>query len=71
MNNLSSYCGLVDAKIRGSDKDLSVVTALCFFNLVSNATYIISRKCKISLNCKFETFEKKLSIFNVFKKKPR
>ena len=24
MNNLSSYCGLVDAKIRGSDKDLPV-----------------------------------------------
>ena len=22
MNNLSSYCGLVDAKIRASDKDL-------------------------------------------------
>ena len=24
MNNLSSYCGLVDAKIRPSDKDLPV-----------------------------------------------
>ena len=24
MNKLSSYCGLVDAKIRASDKDLSV-----------------------------------------------
>ena len=24
MNNLSSYCGLVDAKIRASDKDLLV-----------------------------------------------
>ena len=24
MNNLSSYCGLVDAKIRSSDKDLPV-----------------------------------------------
>ena len=24
MNNLSSYCGLVDAKIRTSDKDLPV-----------------------------------------------
>ena len=24
MNNLSSYCGLVDAKIRASDKDLPV-----------------------------------------------
>ena len=25
MNNQSSYCGLVDAKIRGSDKDLPVL----------------------------------------------
>ena len=24
MNNMSSYCGLVDAKIRASDKDLPV-----------------------------------------------
>ena len=24
MNNLSSYCGLVDVKIRASDKDLPV-----------------------------------------------
>ena len=24
MNNLSSYCGLVDAKIRASDKDLPI-----------------------------------------------
>ena len=26
MNNLSSYCGLVDAKIRPSDKDLPVLS---------------------------------------------
>ena len=26
MNNLKSYCGLVDAKIRASDKDLPVST---------------------------------------------
>ena len=28
MNNLSSYCGLVDAKIRASDKDLPVKTKI-------------------------------------------
>ena len=28
MNNLSSYCGLVDAKIRASDKDLPVLSGL-------------------------------------------
>ena len=27
MNNLLSYCGLVDAKIRASDKDLPVLTS--------------------------------------------
>jgi hypothetical protein len=27
MNNLSSYCGLVDAKKRASDKDLPVLKA--------------------------------------------
>ena len=34
MNNLSSYCGLVDAKIRASDKDLPVKQ---IFNLHSVA----------------------------------
>ena len=28
MNNLSSYCGLVDVKIRASDKDLPVLMQL-------------------------------------------
>ena len=28
MNNLSSYCGLVDTKIRASDKDLPVKNKL-------------------------------------------
>ena len=28
MNNLSSYCGLVDARIRASDKDLPVTCVL-------------------------------------------
>ena len=27
MNNLSSYCGLVDEKIRASDKDLPVMAS--------------------------------------------
>ena len=28
-NNLSSYCGLADAKIRASDKDLPVIPGKC------------------------------------------
>ena len=28
MNNLSSYCGFVDAKIRASDKDLPVLASI-------------------------------------------
>ena len=31
MNNLSSYCGLVDAKIRASDKDLPVTLIILNF----------------------------------------
>ena len=31
MNNLPSYCGLVDAKIRASDKDLPVQRFAGFF----------------------------------------
>ena len=30
MNNLSSYCALVDAKIRASDKDLPVLSTFFF-----------------------------------------
>ena len=36
MNNLSSYFGLVDAKIRASDKDLHV---LALFKLYSTIVY--------------------------------
>ena len=32
MNNLSSYCVLVDAKIRASDKDLPVIFAIELLN---------------------------------------
>ena len=34
MNNLSSYCGLVDAKIRASDKDLPVKMEMKSFVLM-------------------------------------
>ena len=34
MNNLSSYCGLVDAKIGASDKDLPVPGARFFADFV-------------------------------------
>ena len=32
MNNLLSYCGLIDAKIRASDKDLPVGSHFCHFD---------------------------------------
>ena len=38
MNNLSSYCGLVDAKIRASDKDLPVRTGHSKYEKVFNAS---------------------------------
>ena len=52
MKNLLSYCGLVDAKIRASDKDLPVnIIFLSIFGLTFDQ---ISRKggqvCKFSLD---------------------
>ena len=37
MNNLPSYCGLVDAKIRASDKDLPVSTSTLDNSYKNNA----------------------------------
>ena len=37
MNNMSSYCGLVEAKIRASDKDLPVPATL-----MHHSSYLIS-----------------------------
>jgi hypothetical protein len=37
MNNLLSYCGLIDAKIRASDKDLPVTIAPNFWGLLRKA----------------------------------
>ena len=36
MNNLSSYCGLLDAKIRASDKDLPVTRKLFSKQFIKN-----------------------------------
>ena len=38
MNNLSSYCGLVDAKIRASDKDLPVIGPSSIYNMTLLST---------------------------------
>ena len=38
MNNLLSYCGLVDAKIRASDKDLPVKDSILDF--AGNVSYV-------------------------------
>ena len=44
MNNLSSYCGLVDAKIKASDKDLLVIQArhhkVFGFNVLCNTVVL-------------------------------
>ena len=40
MNNLLSYCGLVDAKIRASDKDLPVCTP----KQKRNETFVLKQK---------------------------
>ena len=42
MNNLLSYCGLVDARIRASDKDLTV------YLLVKNCCHLVGIKNQLS-----------------------
>ena len=44
MNNLLSYCGLVDAKIRASDIDLPVCTMKRFLNYIHNREKLDSPK---------------------------
>ena len=41
MNNLSSYCGLADAKIRASDKDLPVPLNLTGQNFQNHSDYLM------------------------------
>ena len=45
MNNLSSYCVLVDAKIRASDKDLPVSFVLDFYLYNKSLDIITHSKC--------------------------
>ena len=58
MNNLLSYCGLIDGKIRASDKDLPVVLNFCQANINNSAlqvglnTVLIQIKNFISGACK-------------------
>ena len=69
MNNLSSYSGLVDAKIRASDKDLPVtvklkselilIKFLYFINVIADTkpiwfTQKILSKCEPQKEAKFE-----------------
>ena len=49
MNNLSSYCGLVDAKIRASDKDLPVQVNLCQkLSFLNQFTHNMTRYCSLN-----------------------
>ena len=47
MNNLSSYCGLVDAKIGASDKDLPVPRCPCLTNFGPIFIHTIVSLCKL------------------------
>jgi hypothetical protein len=56
MNNLSSYCGLVDAEIRASDKDLPVPFLAHFHTISANLCSNFGAT---------QTFYKKSSLVNV------
>ena len=49
MNTLMSYCGLIDAKIRASDKDLPVPNPLFKGGLISEVTLKCAKT--LPLNC--------------------
>ena len=51
MNNLSSYCGLVDAKIRASGKDLPVLRKYLFIPTYRLCAKSTQRRetCKITV----------------------
>ena len=61
MNNLSSYCGLVDAKIRASDKDLPVLLSTynkhtSDLNVVKVRTFWEGHKILRYLHCRFDLY---------------
>ena len=62
MNNMSSYCGLVDAKIRASDKDLPVLCILTFLNTSYLTDEFIGFTLKMESVCKSTIFGKKMMV---------
>ena len=59
MNNLLSYCGLIDAKIRASDKDLpviDVVERLCLGVELKSPLQLKSEKLKKTRVINFQNF---------------
>ena len=48
MNNLLSYCGLTDARMRASEKDLPVITEFIPFRLPVSNGYQIVKLCSSS-----------------------
>ena len=59
MNNLLSYCGLVDAKIRASDKDLPVLTTHIFAVCEDKESAKKCKKLKKKKKCKMKKVWKK------------
>ena len=39
MNNLSSYCGLTDSRMRVSEKDLPVLVKMSFYEMVKKDNF--------------------------------
>ena len=54
MNNLSSYCGLVDAKIRDSDKDLPVECPVLLLFKAHNKTELLKVIGNATNSCKHD-----------------
>ena len=64
MNNLSSYCGLVDAKIRASDKDLPVLILL--FSLILGDLGLAAKRLQRQDEC-LRYFQKRFQLYSGIK----
>ena len=68
INNLSSYCGLVDAKIRASDKDLKFIyseKATKFWEIFTFLLfYVVPVKSKVNISQNFVAFSEYMNFMN-------
>ena len=71
MDNLSSYCGLVDAKIRASDKDLPVPHSTAYVNFRKQFNRKVQWKYSKKKSLQFNIIARKYQISMVSKSRQK